>query len=107
MGGAPSSSSTVILLGWPTCSTEPGTKSVCWGPRQLQYRPKLKPFIHSSPWKMTEIGLSCVPVHSYPFPSNALPYLAPTWELHEGVPGNARCLKGPSIEGWPHSAPTA
>lgn len=66
VGGASSSSSTVMLLGWPTCSTEPGTKRVCWGPRLVQYRPKLKPFIHSSPWKMMEMGLSCVLVHSYP-----------------------------------------
>jgi len=51
--GAPSSSSTVMLLGRPTRSTEPGTKRVCWGPRRGQYRPRLKPFIHSWPWKMT------------------------------------------------------
>lgn len=63
--GAPSSSSTVMLLGRPACSTEPGTKRVCWGPRRGQYRPRLKPFIHSWPWKM-EMGLSCAPLHPCP-----------------------------------------
>lgn len=66
--GAPSSSSTVMLLGRPTRSTEPGTKRVCWGPRWGQYRPMLKPFIHSWPWKMDGTELySCPP--SLPLPA--------------------------------------
>lgn len=105
-GGAPSSSSTVMLLGQPTCSTEPGTKRVCWGPRWGQYRPRLQPFIHSWPWKM-ETGLICALVHPHPSPGYVLPYLAPTRELHKGVPGDARGLKGPSVEGWPCSSPAA
>lgn len=52
--GARSNSSMMMLFGAEVTRMCRGTNRVTWGPRTGQYRPRLKPLIHTWPWRQRE-----------------------------------------------------